>query len=195
MLKFGSKMLSQAGCLLKPKQIPKDYLAASGLPAGIYNVYSQRKTRNKTITPAQEIGNVTVATGGIGVLTKRLSTVSEDVDAKYIGLNGQISGSVIPVNFGKTYTIYIGGKNLSAKTTSINFSSPHLTAVPNTITAHDFGDGFSVVSFEMSVDAKTPIGEYSVFVDSPGGGRSVIVGGIAVRSFLNPFSNFVLDGE
>lgn len=173
---------------------PEGILQLGGLPAGTYSLYSQRKSRAKGVTPTQAIGNVTVENGGTAVLTKRLSSGPDDVDATYIGFNGQISDSVIPVNAGKTYTIYIGGKNLSAKASSISFSSPHLTAVPNTITTHDFGGDFSVISFEMSSDTKTPIGEYSVFVDSPTGGRSVIVGGIAVRTFQNPFSNFVLDG-
>jgi len=173
---------------------PEGILQLGGLPAGTYSLYSQRKSRAKGVTPTQAIGNVTVENGGTAVLTKRLSSGPDDIEATYIGFNGQISDSVIPVNAGKTYTIYIGGKGLSAKSSSISFSSPHLTAVPNTITTHDFGGDFSVISFEMSSDTKTPIGEYSVFVDSPSGGRSVIVGGIAVRTFQNPFSNFVLDG-
>ena len=61
--------------------------------------------------------------------------------------------------------------------------------------ANIVGDDFSVISFEMSADSNTPVGEYSVFVDSASGGRSAVVGGIAVRTFLNPYSNFVLDGN
>ena len=168
-------------------------LQINGLQSGAYTLYSQRKTRTRNTLPNQEIGDVTVEAGETAFLTKRLSAGPDDIDVKYIGFNGQISGSVVPVNAGKTYTIYIGGKNLSAKNTSVRFSSPSLSVVPDSITTHDFGDDFSVISFEMSSDAKTPVGEYSVFVDSPGGGRSAVVGGIAVRTFINPYSNFVLD--
>ncbi len=168
-------------------------LQINGLQSGDYTLYSQRKTRSRNTLPGQQIGDVAVEAGETASLTKRLSSGPDDVDVKYIGFNGQISGSVVPVNAGKTYTIYIGGKNLSAKNTSIRFSSPNLSVVPDSITTHDFGDDFSVISFEMSSDAKTPVGEYSVFVDSPGGGRSAVVGGIAVRTFINPYSNFVLD--
>ncbi len=168
-------------------------LQLSGLPSGEYTLYSQRKARARNAIPAQEFGNVTVEAGETAFVSKRLSSGPDDVDVKYIGFNGQISGSVIPVNAGKSYTIYIGGRNLSAKSSSISFSSPHLSLIPNSITTQDFGEEFSVISFEMSSDSKTPVGEYSVFVDSPDGGRSAIVGGIAVRTFLNPYSNFVLD--
>lgn len=170
-------------------------LQINGLSSGVYTLYSQRKTRARNSIPGQEIGDITVEAGETASLTKRLSSGPDDVDVKYIGFNGQISGSVVPVNAGKTYTIYIGGKNLSPKTTSIRFSSPNLSVVPDSVTTHDFGEDFSVISFEMSADAKTPVGEYSVFVDSQSGGRSAVVGGIAVRTFLNPFSNFVLDAN
>lgn len=172
---------------------PDGILQISGLQSGDYILYSQRKTRSRNTLPNQKIGDIAVEADETASLTKRLSSGPDDVDVKYIGFNGQISGSVVPVNAGKTYTIYIGGKNLSAKNTSVRFSSPNLSVVPDSITTHDFGDDFSVISFEMSSDAKTPVGEYSVFVDSPGGGRSAVVGGIAVRTFINPYSNFVLD--
>lgn len=167
-------------------------LQVNGLPSGDYTLYSQRKARSKNSTPAQKIGSVTVDAGETTVLTKRLSPASDDVDVKYIGFNGQISGSVVPINAGKTYTIYLGGRNLSVKDSSIRFSSPNLTVIPNSVVEHDFGDDYSVISFELRSDLKTPVGEYSVFVDSTAGGQSVVVGGIAVRSFSNPFSNFVL---
>ena len=170
-------------------------LQVSGLSSGTYTLYSKRKTRARNSVPGQEIGSVTVEAGETATLTKRLNSGSDDIDVKYIGFNGQISGSVVPVNAGKTYTIYIGGKNLSAKTSSVRFSSPNLSVVPGSLVTHDFGDDFSVISFEMSADSNTPVGEYSVFVDSASGGRSAVVGGIAVRTFLNPYSNFVLDGN
>lgn len=168
-------------------------LEVNGLPSGDFTLYAQRKLRSKNPVPAQEIGKVSIEVGETASITKRLNSATDDIDVKYIGFNGQISGSVVPVNAGKTYTIYLGGRNLSAKTSSIHFSSPILAVIPNSVTTQDFGDEFSVISFEMSSDPKTPVGEYSVFVDSPAGGRSVFVGGIAIRTFMNPFSNFVLD--
>jgi matrixin/carboxypeptidase family protein len=170
-------------------------LQINGLPTGSYSLYSQRKARGKGATPSQDLGAVTVENGQTASFTKRLNSGRGDAEAKYIGFNGQISGTVIPVNAGKTYTIYLGGKNLSENASSISFSSPFLSVVPNSITSHDFGDDYSVVSFEMSAAADTPVGEYSVFVDSPGGAKSAIVGGIAVRTFINPFSNFVLSSN
>ena len=99
------------------------------------------------------------------------------------------------MNAGRTYTLYLGGKNINKEQISIGFSSPFLTYTPKTMANVDFGDDISVVSFEIQVDPLTPVGEYSVFVESKGQSRSAIVGAIAIRRFSNPFSDFVLSGN
>jgi hypothetical protein len=114
---------------------------------------------------------------------------------QYLGFNGQLSSLAVPLNAGRSYTVYLGGKNLSAKRSGIRFNSPFLKLVPNTLATHDFGDDLSVISFEVNADPKAPVGEYSIYIDSPAGGRSVIIGGLSVRDFLNPFSNLAFVSE
>lgn len=166
-----------------------------GVPSGTYVLYSSRKERAKRPVPMQAVGSVTVSSGETTSVTKKLESGPDDVELKYTGFNGQLTLSSVPINGGKSYTLYIGGRNLTAKGTSIRFSSPYLEVAPATIVSHDYGSDLTVLSFEVTADPKTPIGEYTIFVESASGGRSAVVGGLSVRAFTNPFSNFVLDGK
>lgn len=164
-----------------------------GVSSGSYTLFSGRKERAKRPVPMQAVGSVIVSAGDTTTVAKKLEAGPDDLELKYTGFNGQLTLSSVPVNGGKSYTIYIGGRNLTAKGTSIKFSSPFLDLTPGTIISHDYGNDVTVLSFEVTVDAKIPFGEYSIFVESAGGGRSAVAGAISVRSFSNPFSNFVLD--
>lgn len=163
-----------------------------GLPTGNYNIYAQRSGKLKINIPTQKIGNVFLESGDTSFLIKRLVDNAADFELKYLGFNGQLSGLPVPLNAGKSYTVYMGGRNIDKDQIYIGFSSPFLTCQPNTLINVDYGDGISAVSFEVQVNALTPIGEYTVFVESKVGMRQAIVGGIAIRSFSNSFSNFIL---
>lgn len=163
----------------------------SGLKDGEYSIYSARKERSKRSIPAQHLGNVVVGSGESGLLAKKLESGPAQADMKLTGLNGQLTYNSIPINSGKSYTIYVGGANLSGDDVSISFSSPLLFVLPGSVTEHDYGEGLSVLSFEVAAAPDTPIGEYSIFIDVPGAGRAAVVGGVAVREFINPYSNLV----
>lgn len=167
-----------------------------GLAAGDYTIYAQRTTGFKTVIPAQEIGKALVDIGETTVATKRLTTVTaSDFKLQYLGFNGQLSGLAVPLNSGRTYTVYLGGKNFDKDSISISFNSPFLSVSPKTIANVDFGGEISAVSFEIRVDPLTPVGEYSVIAESEGTGRAVIIGGIVIRGFANPFSILTLASE
>lgn len=165
----------------------------SGLTMGSYVVFSGRKDRQKKPIPAQTAGTVTLSTGADAVsITKKLDAASNDIDVSYTGFNGQLTMSAVPVDAGKSYTVYLGGKGLTTNT-AIAFSSPYLSVTPNSIAVHDYGTDISVLSFEVAVDTDAPIGEYTIFAASAAGGKAAVVGGLSVRSFNNPFSNFTLE--
>lgn len=166
-----------------------------GIPAGSYTLFSARKERPKKAIPLQAVADVTVVPGEAALAAKRLEPGPDDIDLKYTGFNGQLTVSSVPINSGKSYTIYIGGRNLHPRSTAIRFNSPHLDATPGTLVSHDYGSDVTVLSFEVTVDSKAPVGEYTIFVESSSGGRSAAVGALSVRSFTNPFSNFVFDSK
>jgi len=163
----------------------------AGLKDGEYSLYSARKERLKRSIPAQFLGDAVVGSGESGTLTKKLESGPAQAEMKLTGLNGQLTFNSVPINSGKSYTIYVGGANLDGEDVSISFSSPLLVVLPGSLTKHDYGPGLSVLSFEVAAAPNTPIGEYSIFVEVPGAGRAAVVGGIAVREFTNPYSNLV----
>ncbi len=101
----------------------------------------------------------------------------------------------VPLNRGKSYTIYFGGKNLNAKKLKVIFNSPHFTVVPETLKNLDFGSEISVIGFEVKVNSKTPFGQYSFQVKKQNGGSQHFIGGLTVEKFQNVWSNFVLDED
>ncbi len=167
----------------------------TSVPFGKYILYSSRKERAKRSIPTQEIGRVEVAVGENATITKKMEIAPDDLEISDTGFNGQLTLSSIPINAGKSYTIYLGGKGLSVKGTTISFSSPLLTVTPGSLSSHDYGSDISVISFEVRAEGDTPVGEYTIFASSATGGSSAVIGGISVRSFSNPFSNFVLDSK
>ncbi len=109
---------------------------------------------------------------------------------QYIGFNGQISELAIPVNGGKSYVIYAGGKNLSAEDTTVVFNSPYLQVTPKSLTNHDYGDDISVISFEVKVASGIPAGEYSFFLQKANEKSQFAVGSLTVESFVNPWNSY-----
>lgn len=166
-----------------------------GLKSGDYNIYAQRTLGANIRIPAQEIGKATIDTAETTIATKKLTAAASDFQFQYLGFNGQLSGLAVPLSAGRTYTVYLGGKDFDKDSISIAFNSPFLTVSPKTIANVDFGGEISAVSFEIRVDPLTPVGEYSVIAETDNSGRAAIVGGIAVRISANPFSNLTLASE
>lgn len=165
-----------------------------GLTFGTYKVFSQENRPAKRGFPAQEVGEVEVAKGETSAVTKRISPSPPDFELSYFGFNGQLSDVVVALNAGRTYTVYIGGKNLDPKTTAVGFNSPYLSVIPNSLRSLEY-DRVSVISFEVRVDPRTPKGDYSVYAENRDGRRSILIGALTVDSFENPYSTFVLAEE
>ena len=167
----------------------------SGIANGSYSLYSARKERPRRAVPMQLVGVYDLAAGEPVTVTKKLEWGSDELEMKYTGLNGQLTMSAVPINSGRSYTLFVGGRNLSPKNLSLRFSSPYLQVTQSSLVSHDYGSDLSVLSFEVTADPQTPVGEYSIFAESSSGGRSAIAGGISVRTFLNPYSNLVFESR
>lgn len=163
----------------------------SGLPGGTYSLYSRdiRGARGSVL------GDVVVEKEKPASVNKKIAGKGLNFELRYIGFNGQLSELAVPLSTGRSYTIFLGGKNLDAKSMTVAFNSRYLTVGQGSLVAHDFGDEISVVSFEVRVDPRAPKGEYSVFLESADGGRSVIPGALSVDDFANPWSRLMALGE
>ena len=163
-----------------------------GLTSGKYFIYAQEFGERKNSIASKLLGELEVSKGKTVNFVKKLKNIPKTLDVSYIGFNGQLSGLAVPLNGGKSFIIYVGGKNLDADNLQINFNSPNFSATPNSITRQDFGSGSSVISFEVNVESQTPAGEYSFSLRAKNGETVFIVGGLTIDGFVNPWSSFQL---
>jgi hypothetical protein len=165
-----------------------------GLMLGNYRVFTQSLAENK-YSSTEEIGVADLTKARTINLTKKLSQTPIAFHADYIGFNGQLSENSVSLNSGKSYKVYVGGKKLNPEDYNLNFNSPYITIIPKTAVKLDFGQDISVISFEVAIADNAPLGEYSLFVESKTGQRSVVVGALSIEKFNNPWSVFSVGGD
>jgi hypothetical protein len=159
-----------------------------GLPSGLYKVFTQNVSQDSEKSfSVEELGEVGIIKGKTQNLQRKLKNNVKHFDVSHFGFNGQISELAVPINGGKSYLIYIGGKNLDADKISIGFNSSYLSVNPKSLVNHDYGADISVVSFEINVDAEIPLGEYSFFIRNNGQEKLCAVGGLTVETLINPW--------
>lgn len=164
-----------------------------GLENGRYKIYTQNfAKKSPKLISVEELGEIEVVKSKTQILQKKLKSSVRNFDVQYVGFNGQISELAVPVNGGKSYMIYIGGKNLDSRNMTIGFNSPFLSVTPKSLTNHNYGTDFSVVSFEVKVDEEIPLGEYSFFVQNKGKDSQFAVGSLTVEKFVNQWNSYQL---
>lgn len=160
-----------------------------GLAAGDYRLYAQGV---KGLIPADSIGQYTVEKGRTVNAVKRIADRTGNTDLKYIGFNGQLSELAVSLNRGKSYTVYLGGRNLDEGKFSVEVNSPFLSVVKDSVTSFDYGEGLSVISVEVRVSPETPLGDYSISIRSDIGERRTIIGGLTIEEFVNPWITSII---
>jgi len=167
-----------------------------GLQPGQYKLYTQDfgKDKSKSFS-VEELGEAIIGKGKTQILSKKLKSETKDFDVRYIGFNGQVSELAVPINGGKSYMIYVGGKNLDSAKVSIGFNSPYLKVRPKSLVNHQYGEDVSVISFEVSVAAETPLGEYSFFIKTKNKNTEFAVGSLTVETFINAWNSYPLSSD
>jgi hypothetical protein len=96
-------------------------------------------------------------------------------------LNAQLSTVAIPVEAGRSYTIYIGGEGVDqVPGSAITVSSPFITVNPASLALQQFGASFPVISFEVTVADNAPFGDYSIRFQANSGEVGYLAGGLTV---------------
>lgn len=155
------------------------------LPSGTYRLYAQNAKDKNNSSTAVEVGEIEIKKGKTANVFKKLKNAAKDFSLQFIGLNAQLSELSIPLDGGKSYTIYVGGKNLDAENFRIVFNSPYFNVAPESIMRQDFGSEMSVISFEVNVKAKIPVGQYSFALQKTNGASQYFVGGLTVENSPN----------
>lgn len=167
-----------------------------GLRGGIYKVYTQTYGENlEKASSFENLGEIEVLKDKPQNIVKKLINNRKSFDIQYIGFNGQVSELAVPINSGKSYTIYVGGKNLDSDNITIGFNSPYLSVTPGSLVNPNYGPDISVISFQINVDSKTPFGEYSFFLKNKDDESQFSVGSLTVESVVNNLTSQFLSSD
>ena len=157
----------------------------AGLNLGKYRVYAQEIGHARAFVPAREIGDAVVERGGTASISGRPAYAGRDFDLTFVGLNGQLSEMAVSLAPGRTYTIYLGGRNLDPRKLSVSFTTPFLSVVPGTIRSLDYGDDVSVISLEVRISRRASAGDYTIYAETEKGGRRALIGGLTIGNQPN----------
>jgi hypothetical protein len=116
---------------------------------------------------------------------------------RWIGLNGELSTVALPLEAGKRTRVYLGGEGVDqVPGTSISVNSRYFAVDPSSLTREQLATPFPVISFELSVAANAPFGDYSVRLQSNSGELAYIPGAITIDPGVGfPVSNPVDDAR
>jgi uncharacterized protein (TIGR03437 family) len=131
-----------------------------------------------------EIGLIGVAGGVATTINAQLSSEALTFNPTHIGVNGHLSTVAVPVRAGETHTIYVGGVRLRTEHLhrgGITITSPFMSIEPTSIVEQEFGIGLNVISFEVSVSAGAPAGDYSLRLQTETGEVAYLAGGITIE--------------
>ena len=167
-----------------------DDIASSG---GAYS----GMTRQAAFRTAELANQINVTTGVAASLSWNIVPPQNSTPAlkpKLLGLKAQLSSVAVPVEPGKTYVLYIGGDGVDqVPGSAISVTSPFMTINPASLTSQLFGASFPVVSFEVTVAANAPFGDYSLRFQANSGEVAYLAGGLTVDPGVNTPTSSPLD--
>ena len=86
----------------------------------------------------------------------------------------------MPVRSGRSFTVYLGGRELDAAKLTLDFGSPYVRARSVSYAARDYSESAAVISFMVTIDDDAPAGLYSIFVTGENGGKTSMIGALKV---------------
>lgn len=103
------------------------------------------------------------------------------LNPRVIGINGELSTVPVPVEAGTKLTVFVGGDGIDQIPGSgLSVTSPFITVDPASLTWQQFYNSTPVISFEVTVAAKAPAGDYSIRLQSNSGEIAYLVGCITI---------------
>jgi hypothetical protein len=132
--------------------------------------------------PATEVADqVTVTSANAASLNITLSGGQPFLNPRLLGINGQLSTIAVPLEPGRTYTVYVGGNGLDQLTgAGISIASPYISVESSSLKLQPLGTTYPIISFDIRVSEDVPVGEYDIRFRSNNGEVSYIAGGLTV---------------
>jgi Matrixin/Carboxypeptidase regulatory-like domain len=131
---------------------------------------------------ATEVANqVSVSSQTNTSLNISLSSGQLFLNPRLLGINGQLSTIAVPVEPGRTYTVFVGGEGLDQVSgAGISITSSYITVEPLSLRLQQLNTTYPIISFNIKVKDGTPAGEYDLRFLSTNGEVSYIAGGLTV---------------
>lgn len=135
----------------------------------------------------QEIGEVHIESGEVTTLNARIEKELPNINLSRIGFNLQLSTVSVPINAGRTYTIFVSG-NINTEDISvenISFPTPFIKIKSSHLLEYQTASNSSVISFEIEVSPKAEMGEYSLRLQNKFGEIAYLVGALTIDNVSN----------
>ncbi|MDX6529663.1 MAG: hypothetical protein QOH41_1953 [Blastocatellia bacterium] len=157
-----------------------DIAGAGGSYAGLLDTLPPfRSVLRAGASPSRSILVRSDVTTSVGFFVS--TTPAPTVKPRLIGMNGELSTTVLPVEAGRTYTILVAGEGLDQiPARGIFVTSPFITVNGSSIADEPFDTPYPVISFEISVDPYAPPGEYSIRLQTPDGEYVYLAGALTI---------------
>ena len=150
-----------------------------GLVAGNYTLYW--KGQDAAQNSMGSIGDLRLEKGENRTLNAKAALKAGDPLVQYLGLNGRLADFSVPLSGGRSYTLNVGGRNLDARITKIEFSTAHITALAFPPVIQQFGEDISGLTYFISVDPDIPAGQYTLTLVAENGSKTCLLGGLTVE--------------
>jgi hypothetical protein len=157
-----------------------DIAAAGGSYSGLLETLPPfRSILRAGASPSRSIAVTSEKTTSIGFFVS--TSPAPTIRPRLIGMNGELSTTVLPVAAGGTFTIYVAGEGLDQIPASgVSVSSPFITVNDSAVADAQFDTPYQVISFEITVDPYAPPGEYSIRLQSRNGEFVYLAGALTI---------------
>jgi hypothetical protein len=157
-----------------------DIAGAGGSYAGLLDTLPPFRSILRTgLSPSRSILVNSDATTTVGFFVS--ATPAPSVKPWLIGMNGELSTTVLPLEAGSTFTIYVAGAGVDRIPASgISITSPFITVNQSTVIEEQFDTPYPVISFEITVDPYSPAGDYSIRLQSADGEYAYLAGALTI---------------
>ncbi|HEY3026631.1 MAG TPA: matrixin family metalloprotease [Pyrinomonadaceae bacterium] len=161
-----------------------DINGAGGSYSGLTATKPLFRTTEFSNSLSKKVAVAASATTPVNLLL--FSTPPPALVPQVIGLNGELSTTALPLEAGQTYTIYVGGAGVdNVPGTSIRVSSPFVEVDPASLALQQFGTSYPVISFNVSVAANAPFGDYSIRLQANSGEVAYLAGAVTIDPGVN----------
>lgn len=153
---------------------------ANGSYAGLFDTAPPFRTQIAVRSTSQVIPIMAGAGRSLGFFVSSNPTPS--LKPRLIGMNGELSTVALPLSAGKTFTVYVAGEGIDEiPLGGIIATSPFITVNSDSLAAEDFDTPYPVISFEITLAADIPPGEYSLVLQSSDGEMAYLVGALTIE--------------